>query len=165
MTLAKKSLIAVPLLLMIACTPSQVTTALRNAITAAQVAITLIGSQTHLKPEVVAAVKLYLGQANTALGTVTEILQKNESPAATAADITAALAAVVHPDLPAGTPQEVASVVQAVAVAIRDLLAQFPSAHSRVAAAPVKLTRTDHAELKKAASVIDENREKLARIR
>lgn len=111
--------------LLAACSPGQITTSIKIAISAAEIAIPIVASQTNLDPAIMSAVVTYLHEANVALNAVTTILSEGGSASVQAAKITAALSNVASVNLPSGTPQAVASAVNKVAEAIAKVLANF----------------------------------------
>lgn len=122
----KKTLAAVLCLLLIACSQSQVISALDTAVAAATTAFPIIAAATGLPPAQVTTIMAYLHDANTALGKVAATLAAGGTPAEIAGGIAADLAGVAasEPSL-AGLPAAVASVIQAVATDIATLLTQY----------------------------------------
>jgi hypothetical protein len=159
MKLLQTALVVVLSLSLVSCSSSQVITSIQ--VTADLIAVSA--------PVVAAAgnpvAAAYLTTAATATNCV---LTAAEAPGATNATIGAAFgtcfSSVVVPDLPAGTSQEVITIVSAVNASIALLIAQFgprPLARARVASAerppspPVKLTWTDRSHISKMRSQLD----------
>lgn len=112
------------------CQQSTVIATLEDAVSAAEIAIPVIGAATHLNPATSAAIVLYLEQVNIATAKASNILQGTGSTAQKSAEIIQAFAKVAAGCncIPAGTPAEVVAVVNAVAAAVVKFLENFPPA-------------------------------------
>jgi hypothetical protein len=129
------------------CQQSTVISALEAAVSAAEIAIPVIGAATHLNPQTSAAIVLYLEQVNIATAQASTILAGTGTTAQKSVEIVQAFAKVAAGCncVPAGTPQEVVTVIQAVAQAVANFLVQFPPA--KTTPPVVKVTPTATAAL------------------
>ena len=115
-------------LLMAGCKSSTIISSLEAAVTAAEIAIPVIGAATGLNPNTSAAIVTYLQQVNIAAAQAATILAGAGSSAQKAAQIVQAFAKIAAGCncVPPGTPQEVVSVVNAVAQAVLNFISNFP---------------------------------------
>lgn len=155
-------LIVILALFLVACQQSTVISSLEAAVSAAEVAIPVIGAATGLNAQTSAAIVTYLQEVNTATAQAATILaETNLTSAQKAAQIVQAFATVTAGCncLPPGTPQEVVTVVNAVAQAVLNFLTNF-----KPAPAPppvVKVTASTSAALAKLRTRSEQNAAKL----
>lgn len=123
----KLALLLVFALLLTGCQTSTVITSLEAAVSAAEVAIPVIGQATGLNPTTAAAIIAYLQAVNVATSQAATILAGPETSAQKSAEIVKLFANVSQgcKCVPAGTPQEVVTVVNAVANAVVNFLANL----------------------------------------
>jgi hypothetical protein len=137
-------------LCMIGCTQSQVINDIDIALSAAQVAIPIVAGAAGLTAAQAAEILTWIQAAVKALGSVSDRLSAGGTTAEVSAGITADLAGVVAsvPDLQ-GLPSSIASVVQALATDVQNVLATYGTKSSLAAAsrsalgARVHFGRTD----------------------
>jgi hypothetical protein len=139
-------LITVILGMTVACSQSQLITTLNAAVTAAEIAIPVIGAAVGLPPTTLTAILTYLklvstftGEAATILAGTGTAVQKSLLISEAAITITKGCNCV-----PPGTPTEVVTVVEAVVNAVGQFLANFPTVKplppgTIVGGAPVKV--------------------------
>jgi type IV pilus biogenesis protein CpaD/CtpE len=110
------------------CQTSTIISTLENVVSAAEIAIPVIGAATGLSAATSAKIVTYLQEVNIATAQAATILAGTGTSAQKAAEIAKAFAALANgcKCVPAGTPQEVVSVVEAVAQAVLNFLANFP---------------------------------------
>ena len=115
-------------LLTVGCQTSTVISTLEGVVSAAEIAIPVIGAATGLNPATATQIVAYLQQVNIATAQAATILAGPGSSAQKAASIVIAFAGVSKGCncLPAGTPQEIITVVNAVAQAVLQFLTNFP---------------------------------------
>jgi hypothetical protein len=115
-------------LLTAGCQTSTVISTLEGVVSAAEIAIPVIGAATGLNPATSAKIVTYLQEVNIATAQASTILAGTGTSAQKAAEIAKAFAIVATgcKCVPAGTPQEVVSVVEAVAQAVLNFLTNFP---------------------------------------
>ena len=113
-------------LCMIGCTQSQIINDIDIALSAAQVAIPIVAGAAGLPAAQMAEILTWVQAAVKALGSVSNRLAVGGSTGVVAAGITADLAGVVAsvPDLQ-GVPASIASVVQALATDVQNVLATY----------------------------------------
>jgi hypothetical protein len=114
------------LVLLVGCpSTSTLISVLENVVSAAEIAVPVIGAATGLNPATSAAIVSYLQEVNIATAQAATILAGTGTSAQKAAEIAKAFAAVANgcKCVPAGTPQEIVSVVDAVAQAVLNFLA------------------------------------------
>ena len=149
-------------LFLVACQQSTVISSLEAAVSAAEIAIPVIGAATGLNPQTAAAIVRYLQEVNIATAQAAGILANSGlSSAQKAAAIVQAFAKVASGCncLPPGTPQEVVTVVNAVAQAVLNFLTNF-----KPTPAPppvVKVTASTSAALAKLRTRSEQNAAKL----
>jgi hypothetical protein len=123
------SVVAVLLcLVLVACTQSQIINSIDVALTAASIALPIVASAVGLPPATVAEIVSWIQTALKGLSAVSDDLLTGGPAATVAAKITADLSGVVasEPDL-TGMPVAIASVVQALASDVRDILGTYGS--------------------------------------
>ena len=134
-------------ILLSSCTQSQITQNLQTAIQMAEIAIPIIGATANVDPAIIEAATKYLVSANTALISVTDEIGSGDPTAVVAAKVTQMLAAIVKPNLPAGTPQNIATAIDNIAAAVARLLTNFATPAGTPKLAPpsehLKLSPTD----------------------
>jgi hypothetical protein len=121
-------LIVLLALFLVACQQSTVIATLENVVSAAEIAIPVIGAATGLNPATTAAIVSYLQQVNIATAEAATILAGAGTSAQKAAQIIQAFAKIAAGCncVPPGTPQEIVAVVNAVAQAVLQFLTNFP---------------------------------------
>ena len=115
------STIIVLSLIAVACDGTALT-ALEAVITAAQVAIPALSATGAIPAATATLIVNYLDTVNTAVGQTATELATADTAAQKATKIAGFFATAVKPALPAGTPQNVVSIIQAVDIAITALL-------------------------------------------
>lgn len=123
------SVVAVLLcLILVACTQSQIINSIDVALTAASIALPIVASAVGLPPATAAEIVVWIQTALKGLSAVSDDLLTGGPTATVAAKITADLSGVVasEPDL-TGMPVAIASVVQAFAGDVRDILDTYGS--------------------------------------
>jgi hypothetical protein len=115
-------------LLSVGCQTSTVISTLESVVSAAEIAIPVIGAATGLSSATSAKIVQYLQEVNIATAQASTILAGTGTSAQKAAEIAKAFAAIAQGCncVPAGTPQEVVAVVNAVAQAVLQFLTNFP---------------------------------------
>jgi hypothetical protein len=148
------------LLLSAACQTSTIISTLEGVVTAAEIAIPVIGAATGLNPATTTAIVSYLQQVNIATAEAATILAGTGTSAQKAALIAKAFAAIAAGCncIPPGTPQEVVAVVNAVAQAVLQFLTNFPPA---TPAPAVKVTASDRTALASIRTRAEQNAAKL----
>ncbi len=116
-------------LLTTGCQPSTVIATLEGVVSAAEIAIPVIGAATGMSPATLAKIITYLQEVNIATAEASTILAGTGTSAQKAAQIAKAFASIAAGCncIPAGTPQEVVAVVNAVAQAVLQFLTNFPA--------------------------------------
>lgn len=116
-------------LVTVGCQTSTVISTLEGVVAAAEIAIPVIGAATGLSAATSAKIVTYLQEVNIATAQASTILAGAGTSAQKAAEIAKAFSAVAMgcQCVPAGTPQEVVSVVNAVAQAVLQFLTNFPA--------------------------------------
>jgi hypothetical protein len=132
--------------LMTGCQTSTIISTLEGVVSAAEIAIPVIGAATGLSPATSTAIVSYLQLVNIATAQAATILAGAGTSAQKAALIVQVFAKVAAGCncVPPGTPSEVVAVVNAVAQAIGNFLANFPPAAK---SPPVKVTAADRTAL------------------
>lgn len=125
------------LLILTACSSSQVVSNLQIALDAITVALPVLGGLTGVPPATVAAATTYVAQANQALGQASTILAGPGTDAQKSLQIFAAFAGIAKPDIPTQYGALV-SIVATVAQEVGKFLESLPAAP----AAPGKATAT-----------------------
>lgn len=127
------------------CQQSTVISSLETAVTAAEIAVPVIGAATHLDPKTSALIVTYLQEVNIATAQASTILAGTGTSSQKTALIVQAFAKVAGncKCVPPGTPSEVVAVVEAVAQAVGNFLASIPA----TAPPKVKVTASAHAAL------------------
>ncbi|MGA2769957.1 MAG: hypothetical protein ABSG26_03980 [Bryobacteraceae bacterium] len=121
------SVVAVLLCLVLAaCTQSQIINSIDVALTAASIALPIVASAVGLPPAVVAEIVTWIQSALKGLSAVSDDLLTGGPAGTVAAKITADLSGVVAatPNLQ-GLPVAIASVVQALATDVQDILTTY----------------------------------------
>jgi hypothetical protein len=127
-------------LLLTSCKPSTIVTTLEAIITAAEIAIPVIGAATGLPPQTSALVITYLQDVSTATGQASTILAGSGTPAEKAASIVQVFAKITAGiQLPGNTPPEIQAVLTGVMQAIASFL-------SNVGAQPVPAINVSFSE-------------------
>ena len=145
-------------LLMVGCTSSQVISTLESVVSAAEVAIPVIGAATNTPPATINLIVTYLQGVSTASGKASVILSGTGTTAEKSALIVQAFAQVAAGmNLPAGTPTEIVTVINAVAQAVVNFLAQFPAGSPPA----INITAPDYATLSNLKIRSDANVSKL----
>ncbi len=163
---AAKSAIAIVLVVVLfltACQPSTLISALDAVVTAAEIALPIIGSTAGIPPAVMSGIVSYLQAVDVAIHQTSVILAGPGTAADKAAQILAAFAGTAAGCncIPPGTPQVVVSVIQAVANAIAKFLAQFAQPSLLASDHAIKITRADRAALAKIRTRAEQNLSKL----
>ncbi len=129
------------------CQTSTVISTLENVVSAAEIAIPVIGAATGLSPATSALIVSYLQEVNIATAQAATILAGTGTSAQKAAEIAKAFASIAAGCncVPPGTPQEVVAVVNAVAQAVLQFLTNFPPTPAPPPA--VKVSATDRIAL------------------
>jgi hypothetical protein len=154
--------------LLSSCQPSTLVQSLEGVITAAEVALPVIGAAAGLPPGVLVAIVAYLRLVSAAAAQASTILAGPGSSAEKSAQIVAAfgnLAAGCN-CLPAGVPSAVLSVINAVVASVVSFLTPFLS-RGLMASKPVavKVSPADRAALAKIRARCEANAAKLGVIR
>ena len=120
------------------CQTSTVISTLENVVSAAEIAIPVIGAATGLSAATSAKIVSYLQEVNIATAQAATILAGTGTSAQKAAEIAKAFAAIAAGCncVPPGTPQEVVAVVNAVAQAVLQFLSNFPRRPRRLRRIP-----------------------------
>jgi hypothetical protein len=149
-------------LLASACTSSQIVTTLDAVVSAAEIAIPIIGTAAGLPPAISNLIVTYLAEVSTATGQAATILAGPGTSAQKTAQIIAAFAQVASGlTLPPGTPAQVVTVVNAVVQAVLQFLSNFPVSPAMVAAPVIKLNASDVKKLAGLKTRSDANLAKL----
>ena len=113
---------------LVGCTQNQIINSIDVALTAASIALPIVASAVGLPPATVAEIVTWIRTALKGLSAVSDDLLTGGPAATVAAKITADLSGVVasEPDL-TGMPVAIASVVQALANDVRDILGTYGS--------------------------------------
>lgn len=119
--------VAIVALALISCSSSQIIATLEDVVTAAEIAVTVIGAATGLPANTSAQIVTYLQAVSTATGQASVILAGAGTSAEKAARIVAAFARIAALNLPAGTPAQIVAVVRGVGQAVATFLLNFPS--------------------------------------
>lgn len=149
-----------------ACQPSTVVSTLEAAISAAEIAVPVIGAATHLNPATSAAIVTYLQEVNIATEQAATILAGTGTTAQKSAQIIQAFAKIAAGCncVPAGTPQEVVAVVNAVSQAVLNFLTNFKP-QGVVTTPAIKVTASDRAALAKLKDRAVQNAAKLKEVK
>lgn len=127
-------------LLLVACTDNQVLLSLDAAVASTEIALPVIAAASGLSPQLTASLEQYLVAVDDSAAKTADILgNQSLSPAQRYAQVTALFAAIAIPELPVGTPQNVAAVINAVAVAVNHFLVQLRALNVEVAHGPQAL--------------------------
>jgi hypothetical protein len=140
-------LILMLVLFLVACQQSTIISTLEGVVSAAEIAIPVIGAATGLNPATTTAIVSYLQQVNIATAEAATILAGTGTSAQKAALIVQAFAKIAAGCncIPPGTPQEVVAVVNAVAQAVLQFLTNFPP--TPAPAPVVKVSASDRTKL------------------
>jgi hypothetical protein len=149
-------------ILTVGCQTSTVISTLENVVSAAEIAIPVIGAATGLSAQTSTLIVSYLQEVNIATAQAATILAGTGTSSQKAAQIAQAFAAIAAGCncVPPGTPQEVVAVVNAVAQAILQFLTNFQTAAPGAAAMKVpslKLTAADRMTLANIRSRSEKN--------
>ncbi len=114
-------------LLLAACGTGQITSSITLVVDSAEIALPIIAAaDPGLDPKILTAAENYLQAVNTAVTEAQPILDDATMPASVkTAKITALFAGLASANLPPGTPQAIATAVQAVANNVATFLANF----------------------------------------
>ena len=144
------SIILVLVLITVGCQTSSSTQNLQAIVALAAGVTPLIASASGAPPEVIVQIETYLITVNTAVSQATPILASTTlTQAQKAAQITALFAAIAVPNLPPGTPQNIAVAVTGVANAVAVFLMEFqpqpvaPASPKLVMKGATKVSATD----------------------
>jgi hypothetical protein len=131
----------------VGCQTSTIISTLENVVSAAEIAIPVIGAATGLSSATSALIVSYLQEVNIATAQAATILAGAGTSAQKAAEIAKAFAAIAAGCncVPPGTPQEVIAVVNAVAQAVLQFLTNFPATPAPPPV--VKVSAPDRAKL------------------
>jgi len=115
------------LLILSACQPSTLVSALEGVIAAAEIAVPVIGSAVGLPPQTQAAIVAYLQLVDAAAVKASTILAGTGTSAEKSTRIIAAFANITEGCncIPAGTPQTVVNMVNVVAQAVGKFIGNF----------------------------------------
>jgi hypothetical protein len=129
------------------CQTSTIVSTLEGVVTAAEIAIPVIGAATGLNPATTTAIVSYLQQVNIATAEAATILAGAGTSAQKAAQIVKLFAGIAAGCncIPPGTPQEVVAVVNAVAQAVLNFLTNFPPTPAPAPA--IKVSASDRTAL------------------
>jgi hypothetical protein len=127
-------------LLTVGCQTSTVISTLEGVVSAAEIAIPVIGAATGLNPATATQIVAYLQQVNIATAQAATILAGTGTSAQKAAQIVQLFAGIAAGCncIPPGTPQQVVAVVNAVVQAVLNFLTNFHTA-GVASATPVKI--------------------------
>lgn len=160
------AIMLVPILFLTACTPSTLISTLEAVVSAAEIALPVIGAAAGLPPQVSVGIVQYLQTVDGAIVQASTILAGPGTSAQKSAQIVQAFASIAAGCncIPPGTPSVIVNVVNAVAQAVGRFLANFPqrtaNESSRAPSAPlpeIKVGRSDRAALSKIRSRAVEN--------
>lgn len=116
-------------LILLSCSPSQITMTLKGVLLAARIALPLLGGS--LDPSIQQQISTYLSAVSDGVAQATEILATTDSPQVKAAKLAQVFAAIARPTLPFGTAQAVLSIISGVANAVEHfLIASGANAHT-----------------------------------
>lgn len=115
-------LVMVLLLTNVGCGTSSVITTLNLIVVSSEAAINVLVATSTINPATGKLITTYLNSVSVAVDKATTILASSESGVQKAIDISNAFAGIAQPLLPAGTPQVIVSVVEAVVVAVENFL-------------------------------------------
>jgi hypothetical protein len=135
LTLNRPAIISVAALTLTlaACAANEIMASLEATVDATEAAFPAVAAETKLSPETTALIMAYLADVNkAALASAPILADTTTTPAEKGMAIEAAFAAVLSPNLPAGTPQTVAAVVGAVAGAVQVFLGQIQTASAKI---------------------------------
>jgi hypothetical protein len=152
-------------LLTSACQQSTIIATLEGVVSAAEIAIPVIGAATGLNPATSAAIVSYLQQVNIATAQAATILAGTGSSAQKAAQIVQLFAGIAAGCncIPPGTPQQVVAVVNLVVQAVVNFLANFhPVGVASTAPVKIKITAGDRTKL---ASIRTRSEKNLANLK
>ena len=157
------------ILVLFGCSSSQIVSNLQLVVDGVSAALPAIASATGLPASTVASVETYLSQVNTAAESAATILASTATAQQKAAQIAAAFAGIVQPDLPPSA-QAIAGLVQTIVQDISKFLisvgAPLPGAMSPASVpSNAKLSAADLSKLTTIHSKIAENGVKLARMK
>ncbi len=147
-----------------ACQPSTLISSLEAVVTAAEIAIPVIGAAAGLPPATVAGIVTYLQLVDQATVQASNILAGPGTSAQKAAQILAAFASIASGCncIPAGTPAVVVAVVEAVIQAVAKFLGNFnPKALTAADQPTIKISGRDRAALAKIRTRAEQNLSKL----
>jgi len=127
------------------CSQNQIVASVDATITAVELALPLLSGT--VPAEVLTYVGTWLNGAADALNHVVAEVNSPDPAGVQAAKIASLLAAYTEPKLPPGTPQAIATAVQAIAGKIADIIASFPKTATAANQAKPKLTSKESAAL------------------
>jgi hypothetical protein len=155
------ALFLILVLLTSACQTSTIISTLEGVVSAAEIAIPVIGAATGLNPATAAAIVSYLQLVNIATAQAATILAGTGTSAQKAAQIVKLFAGIAAGCncIPPGTPQEVVAVVNAVAQAVLNFLTNFPPTPAPPPA--LKVSAPDRAKLTSIRVRAEQNMDKL----
>lgn len=131
------------ILILVGCTSSQIVNTLEDVVTAAEVAVPVIGGASGVPASTISQIVTYLQAVSMATSQAATILSGAGSSAEKSAQIIAAFAGVASGlNLPAGTAGDVVAVVSAVSQAVVRFLSNFPTSP----AAPVPTIKISAAD-------------------
>jgi len=169
---------AILIIMLVACTSTQIVTDLEVALDAIQVGLPILGTVSGVPADVLTAAQTYVAAANSALGQASTILTGPGTDAEKTALIFAAFAGIAAPNIPAQY-QAIAQLVSVVAADVAKFLASLPPASTAGIAATRTVgnsaavmghtthrwSPTDQAKLAHALSVANANSAALAKLR
>jgi hypothetical protein len=161
LTIIAAVLILMLVLFLVACQQSTIIATLENVVSAAEIAIPVIGAATGLNPATTTAIVSYLQQVNIATAEAATILAGAGTNAQKTALIIQAFAKLVAGCncVPPGTPQEVVAVVNAVTQAVLQFLTNFPA--TPTPAPVIKVSSGDRTKLTSIKTRAEANMAKL----
>lgn len=142
-----RSLSIVAVLLLAACSVNTLTSTLETITLSSEIALDVIGATGSVDPATLAQVSTYLSAVSTATSKAATILASGEPGTQQASEIIGLYQAAILPVLPPSTNPRVVAVINAVAAAVKVLLAHFgasppavPQGRAASIAAPATIT-------------------------
>lgn len=120
-----RSLSIVAVLLLAACSVNTLTSTLETITLSSEIALDVIGATGSVDPATLAQVSTYLSAVSAATSKAATILASGEPGTQQASEIIALYQAAILPVLPPSTNPRVVAVINAVAAAVKVLLAHF----------------------------------------
>lgn len=147
-------ILALPLalsILLTGCKQSSITTNLQLVIAAAETAVSVLEGTGTIPPPVGTLINTYLNAVSEGTVFASMELASTDPQPIKASKIIAKFASIAKPDLPAGTAQNIVTVIEAVANAAAKFLATISTAQTALAtsAKPLKMTSGDMAAMPK----------------